>query len=113
MTNDVEFIKSNMIGIDNNVEKMKIKVCNRGLTNAQLSKRVMELKYTGQEDEAKKLVDQNLMLDVFNIICLGEDSIENTKETSFRNLHSVTDATVTFTAQWTPIEYTITYDLDG
>ena len=40
----------------------------------------MELKYTGQEDEAKKLVDQNLMLDVFNIICLGEDSIENTKE---------------------------------
>ena len=39
-------------------------------------------------------------------------TIENTKETSFRNLHSVTDATVTFTAQWTPIEYTITYDVN-
>ena len=40
-------------------------------------------------------------------------TIENTKETSFKNLHSVTNQTVTFTAQWTPIEYTITYNLDG
>ena len=39
-------------------------------------------------------------------------SIENTKEISFKNLHSVTDATVTFTAQWTPIVYTITYELN-
>lgn len=80
MTNDVEIMKKNMIGIEGNVGNLKIKVCNRGLTNAQLSKRVMELKYTGQGDEAKKLVDQNLMLDVFNIICLDEKSVEKIKE---------------------------------
>jgi hypothetical protein len=39
--------------------------------------------------------------------------VENTKETSFKNLHSVTNKTVTFTALWTPIEYTISYELNG
>jgi hypothetical protein len=39
-------------------------------------------------------------------------SIDNTKEISFKNLHSTTNANVTFTALWTPIEYTITYNLD-
>lgn len=77
MTNDLKELKDSMI---NDVSKLRTKVCNRGLTNSQLSKRVMELKYTGQEDEAKKLVDQNLMLDVFNIICLDDNSIESTKE---------------------------------
>jgi hypothetical protein len=40
-------------------------------------------------------------------------TIESTKATSFTNLHSTANATVTFTAQWTPIVYTISYDLDG
>lgn len=77
MTNDLKELKGNII---NDVSKLKTKICNRGLTNAQLSKRVLELKYTGQGDEAKKLVDQNLMLDVFNFICDKEASIEQTKE---------------------------------
>lgn len=80
MTNDVEVQKRLQNDMSNDLEKMKLKICNRGLTNAQLSKRVLELKYTGQGDEAKKLVDQNLMLDVFNFICDKEASIEQTKE---------------------------------
>lgn len=80
MTNDVEVLKRLQNGMTDDIEKMKIKICNRGLTNAQLSKRVLELKYTGKGDEAKKLVDQNLMLDVFNFICDKEASIEQTKE---------------------------------
>jgi len=64
----------------NDIEKIRLKICNRGLTNTQLSTRVLELKYMGQRDEAKKLVDQNLIFDVFHFICNKETSIEQTKE---------------------------------
>jgi hypothetical protein len=80
MTNDVNELQILQNGMANDVEKLKIKICNRGLTNAQLSKRMLELKYTGRKDEAKTLVDQNLMLDVFNIICSNEISLEQSKE---------------------------------
>ena len=79
MTNDVEELKRLQSNMINDVEKLKIKICNRGLTNAQLSKRMLELKYTGRKDEAKTLVDQNLMLDVFNIICSNEGTVEQLK----------------------------------
>lgn len=81
MTNDVEKLKNNVFyDVGRDVEKLKLKICNRGLTNDQLSKRVLELKYTGQIDEAKKLVDENLILDVFDVICSNEGTIEQSKE---------------------------------
>ncbi|MBO7094657.1 InlB B-repeat-containing protein [bacterium] len=40
-------------------------------------------------------------------------TIESTKATSFKNLHATTNNIVTFTAQWTVNEYTITYNLNG
>lgn len=40
-------------------------------------------------------------------------SIDSTKQTSFKNLNATKDATVTFTAQWTPNTYTIAYNYDG
>ena len=40
-------------------------------------------------------------------------SISSTDATSFMNLHSATDATVTFTAQWTKNIYNISYNLNG
>ena len=40
-------------------------------------------------------------------------TIESTKATSFTNLHSTANATVTFTAQWTKNTYNITYELNN
>lgn len=81
MTNDVEKLKNNVFyDVGRDVNKLKSKICNRGLTNDQLSKRVLELKYTGHMDEAKKLVDENLKIDVFNIIFTNEGTVEQTKE---------------------------------
>ena len=42
-----------------------------------------------------------------------ETSISDTKETSFKNLHSTQDATVTFTAKWTANTYTVTLNQNG
>lgn len=81
MTSDVEELKNNMINnVSKDVNKLKSTICNRELTNAQLSKRVVELKYTGQIEEAKKLVDDNLKIDVFNIIFTNGGTVEQTKE---------------------------------
>ena len=49
----------------NDVKALKNKFESRGLNQDRLAQRVLELKYTGKVEEAKKLVDDNLENEVF------------------------------------------------
>lgn len=52
-------------GMTNDVKALKNKFESRGLNQDRLAQRVLELKYTGKVEEAKKLVDDNLENEVF------------------------------------------------
>lgn len=74
-------------GMTNDVKELKNTFCTRGFTQDRLAQKVLELKYMGKIDEAKKLVDENLENDMFaqmfirgNGITYTESEVERIRE---------------------------------
>jgi hypothetical protein len=66
-------------GMTNDVKDLKNKFCTRGLNQDQLAKKVLELKYTGNVEEAKKLVDENLENEIFAQMFMAGNGVAYTK----------------------------------
>lgn len=62
-------------GMTNDVRDLRNKIDSRDLTMEQLAKKIIELKFTGKIEEAKKLLDENLKDDVFNKVLVKEVSM--------------------------------------
>ena len=62
-------------GMTNDVKDLRNKIDSRDLTMEQLAKKIIELKFTGKIEEAKKLLDENLKDDVFNKVLVKEVSM--------------------------------------
>ena len=63
-------------GMTNDVRELKDKFCTRRLGKEQLAKKMIEMKYMGKVDEAKKILDENLENEVFNQLLVQEVSLE-------------------------------------
>lgn len=64
----------------NDVKALKNKFDSRGLGKDHLAKEIIELKYTGKIDEAKKILDANLESEVFEQVLVKEVTDESIKE---------------------------------
>ena len=64
----------------NDVKVLKNKFDSSGLSKGKLAKEIIELKYTGKIDEAKKILDENLESEVFEQLFLLNFSNESVKD---------------------------------
>lgn len=67
-------------GMTNDVKALKNKFDSRGLGKEQLAKKVIEMKYTGKIDEAKKILDANFESEVFEQVLAQEVSDDFIKD---------------------------------
>lgn len=67
-------------GMTNDVKDLKNKFDPRGFNKEQMAKKMIELKYIGRIEEAKKILDENLENEVFNKVLVKEVSMEMIKD---------------------------------
>ena len=67
-------------GMTNDVKDLKNKFDPRGFSKEQMAKKMIELKYMGRIEEAKRILDENLENEVFNKVLVKEVSIEMIKD---------------------------------
>lgn len=64
----------------NDVKALKNKFDSRGLGKGKLAKEIIELKYTGKVDEAKKMLDANLESELFEQLFLQDFTDESVRD---------------------------------
>ena len=69
-----------LLEMTKDVKELKNKLCSGRLYSYQLHRKLLELKYTGKVDEAKKVLDENLANEVFAKVFVYDKLLEHTQQ---------------------------------